>query len=325
MDACRAWLTAVTGSSEASRGRSRACSTAVATRPAATRTGNGSGGSCPDHPLSPSARQPGSGLAVAGAPAAARTLDACPLLRSRPAAAIRPPSASCWPSPAATAPASTAPSRPSSRRSSSTARPSTCASRSCTTCTSSRRSRSAARSSSTRPTRCPRARSSCSPRTASRPAVREEARDAAAAHDRRHLPAGHQGAPGGQAVRPRGLRHPADRPRGPRGGRGHRPARRPTHIQLVETAADAATVTVRDPEKVVWLSQTTLSVDETMETVGALRERFPHAAEPAERRHLLRHAEPAGRGQGDGAAVRPGARRRLARTRRTRCGSSRSR
>ena len=54
----------------------------------------------------------------------------------------------------------------------------------------------------------------------------------------------------------------------------------PEHIQLVETAADAAKVTVRDPEKVVWLSQTTLSVDETMETVGALRERLPGLQNP---------------------------------------------
>jgi 4-hydroxy-3-methylbut-2-enyl diphosphate reductase len=54
----------------------------------------------------------------------------------------------------------------------------------------------------------------------------------------------------------------------------------PEHIQLVETAADVANVTVRDPEKVVWLSQTTLSVDETMETVRALRERFPSLQNP---------------------------------------------
>jgi 4-hydroxy-3-methylbut-2-enyl diphosphate reductase len=54
----------------------------------------------------------------------------------------------------------------------------------------------------------------------------------------------------------------------------------PQHIQLVESAADAAQVTVRDPEKVVWLSQTTLSVDETMETVRALRERFPTLQDP---------------------------------------------
>jgi 4-hydroxy-3-methylbut-2-enyl diphosphate reductase len=54
----------------------------------------------------------------------------------------------------------------------------------------------------------------------------------------------------------------------------------PTHIQLVESAADADKVTVRDPEKVVWLSQTTLSVDETMDTVRALRERHPTLQNP---------------------------------------------
>jgi 4-hydroxy-3-methylbut-2-enyl diphosphate reductase len=54
----------------------------------------------------------------------------------------------------------------------------------------------------------------------------------------------------------------------------------PSHIQLVQSAADVDGVTVRDPEKVVWLSQTTLSVDETMDTVGALRERFPTLQNP---------------------------------------------
>lgn len=54
----------------------------------------------------------------------------------------------------------------------------------------------------------------------------------------------------------------------------------PQHIQLVESAADVDSVTVRDPEKVVWLSQTTLSVDETMDTVRALRERFPKLQNP---------------------------------------------
>ncbi|MFC4946963.1 4-hydroxy-3-methylbut-2-enyl diphosphate reductase [Pseudonocardia sp. GCM10023141] len=54
----------------------------------------------------------------------------------------------------------------------------------------------------------------------------------------------------------------------------------PEHIQLVETAADVAGVTVRDPDKVIWLSQTTLSVDETMDTVRALRERFPTLQNP---------------------------------------------
>ena len=54
----------------------------------------------------------------------------------------------------------------------------------------------------------------------------------------------------------------------------------PDNVQLVDSVADVASVTVRDPEKVVWLSQTTLSVDETMQTVHALRERFPTLQNP---------------------------------------------
>jgi 4-hydroxy-3-methylbut-2-en-1-yl diphosphate reductase len=54
----------------------------------------------------------------------------------------------------------------------------------------------------------------------------------------------------------------------------------PGHIQIVDSRVDVDTVTVRDPEKVVWLSQTTLSVDETMDTVRALRERFPTLQNP---------------------------------------------
>jgi 4-hydroxy-3-methylbut-2-en-1-yl diphosphate reductase len=54
----------------------------------------------------------------------------------------------------------------------------------------------------------------------------------------------------------------------------------PSHIQLVQSAADVESLLVRDPEKVVWLSQTTLSVDETMDTVRALRERFPTLQNP---------------------------------------------
>lgn len=54
----------------------------------------------------------------------------------------------------------------------------------------------------------------------------------------------------------------------------------PDHIQIVDTIEDVANVTVRDPEKVIWLSQTTLSVDETMETVDRLRERFPSLQNP---------------------------------------------
>jgi 4-hydroxy-3-methylbut-2-enyl diphosphate reductase len=49
----------------------------------------------------------------------------------------------------------------------------------------------------------------------------------------------------------------------------------PEHIHLVDGIEEAAAVQVRDPAKVAYLSQTTLSVDETNVTVDALRKRFP--------------------------------------------------
>src|SRR5436305_644228 len=54
----------------------------------------------------------------------------------------------------------------------------------------------------------------------------------------------------------------------------------PEHIQLVQGPADVASIVVRDPAKVAWLSQTTLSVDETMATVDAVRRRFPQLLDP---------------------------------------------
>lgn len=54
----------------------------------------------------------------------------------------------------------------------------------------------------------------------------------------------------------------------------------PDHIQIVNSPDEVDLVTVRDPEKVVWLSQTTLSVDETLETVARLKEKFPSLQNP---------------------------------------------
>lgn len=54
----------------------------------------------------------------------------------------------------------------------------------------------------------------------------------------------------------------------------------PDHITLVDGPGDVANVEVRDESKVVWLSQTTLSVDETMETVDKLKEKFPLLISP---------------------------------------------
>src|SRR5690606_8428874 len=54
----------------------------------------------------------------------------------------------------------------------------------------------------------------------------------------------------------------------------------PEHIQLVDGPDGVEQVQVRDPSRVVWLSQTTLSVDETNQTVARLRERFPELIDP---------------------------------------------
>ncbi len=48
----------------------------------------------------------------------------------------------------------------------------------------------------------------------------------------------------------------------------------------MQSPDDVVGVEVRDPAKVAWLSQTTLSVDETMQTVERIRERFPQLLDP---------------------------------------------
>ena len=60
------------------------------------------------------------------------------------------------------------------------------------------------------------------------------------------------------------------------GTMGHAPDR----TTLVNSPAEVQDIVVRNPDHLVWLSQTTLSVDETMETVRLLRERFPNLQDP---------------------------------------------
>ena len=54
----------------------------------------------------------------------------------------------------------------------------------------------------------------------------------------------------------------------------------PHAVQLIDGDEDIANVKIKDPEKVIWLSQTTLSVDETMETVNKLRKKLPTLQNP---------------------------------------------
>jgi len=51
-------------------------------------------------------------------------------------------------------------------------------------------------------------------------------------------------------------------------------------ISLIETTEDAATVPVRDPAKLAYLTQTTLSVDDTRDVIAVLQKRFPNIKGP---------------------------------------------
>jgi 4-hydroxy-3-methylbut-2-enyl diphosphate reductase len=54
----------------------------------------------------------------------------------------------------------------------------------------------------------------------------------------------------------------------------------PDAMILVETVEDVASLSVPDPEKLAFISQTTLSVDETREIIAALKEKFPKIVGP---------------------------------------------
>ena len=54
----------------------------------------------------------------------------------------------------------------------------------------------------------------------------------------------------------------------------------PEHIVLVQTEEDVERLEVEDPDKVAFITQTTLSVDETMGIIRKLRESFPNMVGP---------------------------------------------
>ena len=54
----------------------------------------------------------------------------------------------------------------------------------------------------------------------------------------------------------------------------------PANVHVIDTIADVDHIKVRDENKLIWLSQTTLSVDETISTVRQLKERFPQMIDP---------------------------------------------
>ena len=69
----------------------------------------------------------------------------------------------------------------------------------------------------------------------------------------------------------------------------------PGRVLLVGDVADVEMLQVRDPDRVAYITQTTLSVDDTRDVISALRNRFPKIVGPGGQGHLLRDPEPSGR------------------------------
>ena len=70
-------------------------------------------------------------------------------------------------------------------------------------------------------------------------------------------------------------------------------------IHLVEDVADVARIQPAQTDKLAVVTQTTLSVDDAADIAAAVKARFPAGARAQAAGHLLRHAEPPGRGQAD--------------------------
>ena len=114
-----------------------------------------------------------------------------------------------------------------------------------------------------------------------------------------HLPAGQQGPHRGRAAPRGGLADGDDRPsRPPRDDRHDGPAAPRRGAAGRNRRQTWPTLSVRDPERLAFITQTTLSVDDTAEIVAALQARFPGNRRAAQGRHLLRHDQPAGGRQG---------------------------
>ena len=62
----------------------------------------------------------------------------------------------------------------------------------------------------------------------------------------------------------------------------------PKHIRLVETMEDIEALEVKDSEKVAYITQTTLSLQDTREMVEALRRKFPASRDPLQRTSAMR-------------------------------------
>ncbi len=80
----------------------------------------------------------------------------------------------------------------------------------------------------------------------------------------------------------------------------------PGSMTLVQSVHDAETVEVADPAMLAFITQTTLSVDDTADIVATLAAALPADRGAQARGHLLRDHKPPGGGEGGGAGLRPG-------------------
>ena len=141
-------------------------------------------------------------------------------------------------------------------------------------------------------------------------AVRKEAAGARLLGLRRDLPARHQGPHRGRQAGQGRLRVHHDRPQGPPRGRGHDGPARSTASTWSKTSPTSSGSWSPQGQPLAVVTQTTLSVDDAAEILAAVKRRFPDRAPAEAAGHLLRDAEPAGRGQGARPRRRRAGRRR---------------
>ena len=192
----------------------------------------------------------------------------------------RPRRRSCSRRRAATAPASTARCRRSSARSSSTARPVYVRKEIVhNKHVVERAARARARSSSRPRPRCPRARPSSSPPTASPRASTRTPPSGGCARSTRPARWSPRSTSRPRSSPPRATRSCSSATPATRRSRA-RWARRPAQSCSSRTRTDVDALEVDDPERIAYISQTTLSVDETRTIIARLRERFPAIVGP---------------------------------------------
>ena len=85
----------------------------------------------------------------------------------------------------------------------------------------------------------------------------------------------------------------------------------PDAFTIVESPEDVEKLTFTEDDKIVYLTQTTLSMDDANVIIDAIKKKYPHVQGAAQRGHLLRDHESPARGASAGARGRPVHRRRV--------------